>query len=154
MESEQTNILADFFGHDCEALQSVRSEGRCDGDIGRIATAGNEYSSDARHVVPRIKSIPAATEVHFHPGGKIHGTIGGRHADVAKITGAVACWNIHTAAESNGEVGIVAADSCALVECFKGRFRAARILITERDVVMDVIADRLHTSPSGRRLFE
>src|SRR5439155_24356973 len=146
MESEQTNILADLFGHYCEALQSVRSEGRGDCDIGRIAPSGNEYSSDARNVVPRIKSIPAATEVHFHPGGKIHGAIGGRNADVGKITSAVACGNIHTAAESNGEVGIVAADSCALVKCFKGRFGAARILIPERDVVMDVIADRLHPS--------
>src|SRR5712691_147880 len=154
MEIEQTNILADFFGHDRETLQRVRSEGRGDGDIGRITPAGNEDSSDARHVVPRIKSIPAATEVHFHPGGKIHGARGGRNADVAKITGAVACWNIHTAAESNSEVGIVAADSCALVECFKGRFREARILIPESDVVMDVIADRLHTSPSGRRFCE
>src|SRR5712691_11908832 len=147
-------MLADFFGHDREALQSVRSEGRGDGDIGRIATSGNEDASDARHVVPRIKSIPAATEVNFHPGGKIHGAIGGRNADVAKIPGAVACWNIHTAAESNGEVGIVAADAGALVEGVKGRFREARILIPERDVVMDVIADRLHTRPSGRRFVE
>ena len=136
-------MLADFFGQDREALQRVRSEGRGDGDIGRIATSGNEDSSDARNVVSRIKRIPAATEVHFHPGGKIHGAIGGRNADVAKITSAVARWNIHTAAESHGEVGIVAADSCALVECVKGRFRDARILITECDVVMDVIADCL-----------
>ena len=65
-------MLTDFFGHDREALQRVRSEGRGDGDIRRIATAGNQDATDARHVVPRIKRIPAATEVHFHPGGKIH----------------------------------------------------------------------------------
>ncbi len=148
MRWNRLTMLADGFGHDREALQRVRSEGRGDGDIGRIATAGHEDSSDAWHVVPRIKRIPAAPEVHFHPGGKIHGAIGGRHADVAKIPGAVAGWNIHTAAESHGEMGIVAADACALVEGFNGRFRAARIRIAERDVVMDVIADRLSTSVS------
>jgi len=65
-------MLTDFFGHDRAALQSVRSAGRGNGDIGRIAISSNEYSSDARHVVPKIKNIPATTEVHFHPGGKIH----------------------------------------------------------------------------------
>jgi hypothetical protein len=37
--------------------------------------------------------------------------VGRRNADVAEIAGAVARWNVHAAAERDGEMRIVAADA-------------------------------------------
>src|SRR5216684_2693008 len=150
----RSDMLVDFFGHDAEALHGVRSEGGRNRHIGRVTASGNEHASDSRNVVARIEGMPAATEVDLHPGGKIHGAVGRRNSDVTQVAGAVACGNVHAAAESDGQVGEVATDSGALVECLEGRLGHARMLVTESDVVVDVVADRLDARPSGRRRLE
>ena len=47
---------------------------------------------------------------------------------------------------------VVAADALALVEGLPRGSRRARVLVAERDVVMDVVADRLHAAGAGGRL--
>jgi hypothetical protein len=53
-------------------------------------------------VVASVEGEPTALEVHLEPGAEVHRRGVTRHADVAKITGAVTRWNIHAAAKSDG----------------------------------------------------
>ena len=48
-----------------------------------------------------------AVKVGLEPGGEIHRAIGRRHADVAQVTGAVTCGDVHTATEGDGEQGVI-----------------------------------------------
>src|ERR1022692_3813836 len=76
---------AHLVGPHREARQRVRAEGIADGDVRRIAAPGDEHPADARHVVARVKRVPMAGEKALNPGGKTHGAVGRRHADIAEI---------------------------------------------------------------------
>ena len=79
---------------------------------------------------------------------------GRRRPHITQVSGAIPGGNIHTAAERDGQVGVVAADPDALVEHLPCRPGGARILIIESDMVVDIIADRLCAGPPRRRLAE
>src|SRR5205814_6118363 len=66
--------------------------------------------------------------------------------------GAVARGDVQAPAEGNGEVRKVAANAGLVVVRFQCRTRHARVLVTENDVSMDIVADRLHAAPSRGRL--
>src|SRR5580700_9315970 len=91
--------LPDFVRPDAEALERVRAERRGDRDVGRVATAGDEYPADARGVVARVERVPAAAEVGFEPTGKVHRSVIGRDTDIPEIARAVARRNIQAAAK-------------------------------------------------------
>src|ERR1700736_2042698 len=137
---------------DLEAQQRVRAERIADCDVSRIAASRNEHPADPRHIVPRIKDVPAAAEIRLDPSGEIHWPIRRQDADLAEITSAVARRNVHAAAKCDGEVRIIAADAFPLVEGFKGRLGGTRVLVAERDMVVNKIADRLNPCPARRRI--
>ena len=114
----------------------------------------DQHAADSRDVIARIEGVPPSAKIGLEPAGEIHRAIGRRHADVAKVAGAIARRNIHAAAEGDGEVRKVAADALAFVEDFPGRHRRARMLVAEGDVAMDEIADRLNACPARRRVAE
>ena len=89
-------------------------------------------------------------KVCLEPGGEIHRAVWGRYADVAQVASAVACRNVHAAAECDGEVRVITADAGPLIESLPGRLRGARMLVTKSDMLMDKVADRLDASPSNR----
>src|SRR5216683_3879875 len=139
---------------DLEAQQRVRAERIADCDVSRIAASRNENPADPWHIVSRVKDVPAAAEIRLDPSGEIHWPIRRQDADVAKITGAVACRNVHAAAKCDGKVRIIAADAFPLAEGFKGRLGGTRVLVAERDMVVNKIADRLNACPARRRMAE
>src|SRR3990172_3581787 len=97
-----------------------------------------------------LQFFTGALQVGFEPSGEIHRQMGGRYADVRQVAGTVSCGNIHAAAECNGKMRVVTADPGPLLESLPGRLGRARMLVTEGDVVVYVVADGLYTSPSGR----
>src|ERR1700680_2771838 len=143
---------ADLVRPDLEAQQRVGTERIADCDVGRIAASRNEHPADPRHIVPRVEDAPAAAEIRLDPSGEIHWSIRRQDADVAEITGAIACRNVHAAAKCDGKVRIIAADAFPLVEGFKGRPSGTRVLVAERDMVVNKIADRLNSCPARRRM--
>src|SRR5271166_4218244 len=144
----------DFLGPYREALERVRTKGRSDRDVGRIATAGEQHPADARNVVARIKGIPLAAEIGFEPGCEIHRRVHGRHADIAQITGAISRRNVHAATEGDGQVSIIPANAGTIAEGFPSRPAGARVLVAEGDVLMNVVADGLDAAPAERRIPE
>src|SRR6476620_127256 len=79
----------DFVGPDLERLEPIDSEGRRDGYIGSITAAGHEDSPDAGHIVAGVERVPLSTQKGLEPGAKIHWIRRQRHANIAKIPGAV-----------------------------------------------------------------
>ena len=70
------------------------------------------------------------------------------------IAGAIARRNIHAAAERDGEMRIIAANALALVEGFPRRLGCAGVLIAERDMTVNEVANRLNTGPPRPGLLE
>ena len=57
---------------------------------------------------------------------------------------------MHTAAECDGEMLKITADTDTLGKDFQGRSGRSSVLISELDVVVDPIHNRLHSSPTGK----
>src|SRR5215472_4162623 len=147
-------MLTDFIRPDVEALERVRAKRGYDGDIGGVAALRDQHTPDPRHVVPSVKGIPPAADIGFKPRGKIRDTVGWRSPHVAQVTRTIARWNVQTAAKGDGEVRVVATDSCARVEGSPGRHGVVRILIIKGDTLMNIVADRLNARPSRLGLAE
>ena len=145
-----TFARADFLRHDIEpGKHRIAKLGR-DRDVGRVAPAGDNDTSDARDVVPGVEGEPASVEKHLEPGAEIHRRRVFRHADIAEIARAIARRNVHAAAERNGQMGEVAADAELLVVAFGRRAVTACMVVAELNAVMHIIADRLYTLPAAR----
>src|SRR5580692_5568362 len=82
------HTLRDFIRPDFKALQGIRAKCSGDGDIGCIAAARDQHSSNPGHIVPWIERMPGAAEIDFNPGGKIHQPVRRRGPHVAKVSGA------------------------------------------------------------------
>src|SRR2546428_1701303 len=133
----------DLVGPDGETRQRAGTERVADRHIRRIASTRDEHAADPRNVVPRIKRMPAASDIGLEPGGKIHRTVRRRDADIAEIARAVARRNVHAAAECDRQMRVVAAHTFAFLERLPRRSRRSGILVAEGDVAMDVVADGL-----------
>src|SRR5580658_3797341 len=113
----------DFVGPDLEADERVGSERRRDGNVDCVAASCHQYSSDSRHVVAWVKSVPASAEISLEPRREVTWPVGWKRPHVTKITGTVSRWNIHAPAERDGQVRVIAANAFALIECFPCGFR-------------------------------
>jgi hypothetical protein len=96
-------------------------------------------------VVTRVYRVPTAIEKDFGPGAEIHGIGINRNADVAELAGAIPRGNVHAPAERYGEMREVAAYANAFVHGIARAAGGARIRITEADLRVHEIANRLHT---------
>ena len=95
-----------------------------------------------------VKRPPAVLQIHFEPGAEIHGRGPFRHTDIAQVSGGIAGGNIQRAAESDGQMLEIAADSGALGENVQGRLRRTRVLVAKRHLPVHPAADGLHAAPS------
>ena len=77
-----------------------------------------------------------AVEKDLEPGGEIHRRRIERHADVAKVAGAIARRNIHRPTERDREMGEIAAYADALAQAVGGHAARVRELIVEADAVV------------------
>ena len=117
-----------------EALEHIWTEGVTERHICRIPALGDQDAPDPRHIVARIKGMPATAKVGLEPGGEVHGIRRGRDPDVTEIARAVTRWNIHAATEGNREVGVVAAHAHALIEGFESGLGRPGMLVAEGDM--------------------
>lgn len=81
-----------------ERGQSHRTERRGQSGIGCVASARHQDAPYARDMMPRIETVPLTTQVHFEPGVEIHWDINRIDADIAKISAAISCRNVHAPA--------------------------------------------------------
>lgn len=93
--------------------------------------------------------MPATTEVDLEPRGKVAGGVGRRQADVAEMAGAVARGDVRGPAECDGQMSEVTADSLTLLIGLGSRPRRAGELVSELDVSMTEVADRLDADQPG-----
>src|SRR4029077_20595055 len=99
-----------LFRPDPEARQGVGPKGCLKRDIGCVTAARNGDASNARHVMARIEGKPAPIEKDFEPSVIIHWSRVRRHAYVAQKPIDVTRRDVHAAAESDGEMGEIAAN--------------------------------------------
>src|SRR5579864_6280065 len=102
-----------FVGPYAKALQLIRPKRRRDGDVGRVAASCNQHAADAGSIVSRVEGVPMTAEIRLEPGGEVHRGVRRRQTDVTQVAGAVPRRNVQAAAESNGEMRKVAANSFA-----------------------------------------
>ena len=72
----------------------------------------------------------------------------GRNADIAKIASTIARRNIHTPAKGDGEVGKIPAHAALLIINLPCRHGWVGVLVAERYVVVNVVADSLYERPT------
>jgi hypothetical protein len=92
--------------------------------------------------MPRIQREPAAVEEHFIPCAEIHRRWVNRHADVAKVTGAVPRRDVHASGQGHRQVSEVPANAAALLVSLRGRTITSRVMIAEFDAVVSLPAAR------------
>src|SRR5271166_4527215 len=145
---------SDLFGPNFKADQGIGPKRLGNRDVSSVTSLSNQYTSNPWDVVTRIECVPTPANVGFEPSSEIPWGIWGRHAYVPQIAGAVSCRNVHAAAESNGQMRVVATNALALVEHVPGRLGCARVLVAKLNVIVDKIANRLNARPSGRLLLK
>src|SRR5271165_1776829 len=139
-----------LLGHHDKAHEVGDAEGGRHGDVCGVAAAPRDNAAHAGMVVTRVFRVPAPSEKDLEPGAEIHWIDVDRNADVTEIAGAVAGRDVHAAAKREGEMGEVAADADAFMHGVAGATSWARVGITEPNLRVNEIADRLHTHGAGQ----
>jgi len=143
-----------FIRPDLEFRQSVFPECLGQRHIGGIAAARDQNSRKPRFVVARVEHMPFTSEKDLHPCGEVSRRMRERLTNVAQISGAVTCRNIHAATQGDSEMGKVAADALLLGHCLRCGARRFRLHVVEADMSVHEIADRLDAGPTGFRSLE
>ena len=130
--------------------QIIGPKSECQRYVCGIATVGDKDPTDPQAVVAGVEGVPAVAEIHFHPGREITGCVRQRQTDVAHIAVAVARWNVQAAAERDRQMRVVATDTPLLFKDVEGCPGRSCMLVSERNPIVNEIADRLHPSPTRR----
>lgn len=123
---------------------SVHGPNDVTSDVRGVTPARHQDASDAWRVVARVECLPASAEVNLKPSAEIHRRTVRGHTDVAKVTGAIACRNIHVTAQRNRKVSEVATHTGSFGISIPGGFGWAGVLVTERYMIANVVTDRFH----------
>ncbi len=99
-----------------KVYEGAWTESECQRDIGGVAAEGDQNPADPRIVVARIKRVPAPTQKHLDPSGKVLGRMRRRKADVADVPGAIASRDVEASAKSEGQMGIVTTHAMLFLE--------------------------------------
>jgi hypothetical protein len=75
--------------------------------------------------------------------------MGAGSADISEIARAVACRNVHAAAQRDCKMREIAANTNTLFVALRCSSVASCMVIAESDAIMHVIAYGLHALPSG-----
>src|SRR5271157_5676735 len=137
-----------FLGKDREARQVGCAERGRNGDIRGVTAGRNQHPTDTRQVIARVENPPSVVQIYLEPRTEIHGQRGG-NADVAQVPRAVARGNVQGAAEGDGQVLIIAADSDPVREHVERGPGRTCVLVPEHHFGIYPITDCLHASPPG-----
>ena len=124
-------FIAHFVSPYFETFQRVGAKRTANGDIGGVAATGYQHTADARYIIAGVEGIPTAVKVSFEPTGEIHSTVGRRHADIAQVTCAIACRNVHAATECDRKVRVITTNTGFLLESLPRSFSAACVFIAK-----------------------
>lgn len=130
------------------------AEGRREGGVSGVAAMGHENAANARDIVARVKGVPLPVQVGLKPGAEIHGESHRCHTNIAEIAGAVAGGDVHAATQGDGQMGKIATDAGALAQRLQGCATGACAHIVKSSMLVDKIADGLHTWPARLCLVE
>ena len=139
---------------DLESHQGTRTEGVAEGDVTRVSAPANKDAADTPDVVAGIESVPTPAEKRLKPSREVHRPVRRRNTDIAKVAGAIARRNIHATAEGDGQVRKVATDARVLIEGLQRRLGWTRMLVTEQQMSMHEVADRLNARATSLKLPE
>jgi len=134
---------------DPKALQCVGSKRRRNGDIAGITASRHQDATPAGYIVARVEGVPAAADPCLEPGSEVANVVRRGHSEIAQVAGAVSRRDIQAAAEGDSKMHVVAADpgSCVIgLHCAAG---CTGVLVVEGNVIMNIIADRLHARVAG-----
>ncbi len=95
-----------------------------------------------------VDRVPAAAEIDLEPGAEIHRVRVAEDADIAEMAGAVARRDVRAAAERDGEMGEVAADTCAVGKAAEGGAQQVGLPVVEGDALVGEIEDRPDARPA------
>lgn len=141
--------MLEFVGDYIEPHQLGRTEGRRNGDIGRVAAFSNHDTADPGMVMPRIESEPPTIKKYLVPRAKIHRSWIDWDADVTKIARAIPGWDVHAPGKRNREMSEVPANATTFLVPLKGRAVTSRVMVAEFNTVVSVVANRLRTLPAA-----
>jgi hypothetical protein len=147
-------MLLHFIGDDVEPDQPRVAELGGDRNVRGVAAPRDDDPPYAWNVVPCVEGKPPSVQKHFEPRAEIHWRRIFRHADIAKISRAVPSGNVHAAAKGHRQMREIAADADALFVTFRRGSVTARVVVTEIDAVMYVIADRLDPLPAAGQMLK
>ena len=133
-------------GHHFKAHQIGDSKRGGDRDVCSVAAAPHDDAAYAGMVVTCVHSVPASIEKDLKPGAEVHRVDINRHADVAKITCALARRDVHAAAKRDGKMGVIAAYADSLPHRIAGATGGTRVWVAESDLRMDKIANGPHAA--------
>src|SRR3954462_10943140 len=147
-------VRSDFVGHHSESGQ-VRDTERCrNGHIRSVSSGRHQHPPYAWLDVASIKRPPTILQIDFEPGAEIHGGGLFRNSDIAEISGGVASGNVEGAAESDGQVLKIAADTSALGEDIQRRLRRTGVLVAECYLPIYPATDCVYAVPSRLQMAE
>jgi hypothetical protein len=99
--------------------------------------------------MPRVKNVPTSAEENFKPSAEIHWGRVRWHPNIAEIARAVTGRNIYASAKRYREVGEIPTYSNALLVPFPCGSVASRILISELEALVNVLAHGLRPRPTA-----
>ncbi len=137
-----------------EAFQNIGSESRGDRNITRVSSPRHQNAAHARHIVARIERVPAAANPGLEPCREIADSIWRGRSDIAQVAGAVSCRNVHTAAEGDCEMRVIAAYAGPLIKGFYGTASGAGVLVVKCNMIVNVVADGLNSRVSWSHVAE
>src|SRR5262245_17489162 len=101
-----------------------------------------------------IEGVPGRAEMHLEPGPEVHRRRVARDSHIAEIGGAVPRWDVHAAAEGNWKMGKVPAHTEAFEVSFQRGSCGTGMLVAEKEMPMDMVADGLDARPAREGLAE
>ena len=144
------SFVDEFVGDDRELGERALTKSGADRDIGGIAPAGHKDPANSRLIVPRVEGVPARAEIDFKPGAEIHWRRVRRDADIAKVAGAISRRDVHAPTQGNGQMRKIPANTASFLVSLPRCFSWSGVLVSENDVLMNKIYDRLHSRPTRR----
>ena len=94
-----------------------------------------------------VKTVPTVTEEGLEPGAEVHGGRVARNPNVSQITGTITGRDVHAAAQGDGKVGEVPADTDPFLVAFGRRAIASGVAISKLDSLVNIVANGLNALP-------
>jgi hypothetical protein len=112
------------------------------GAVNGVEAVGNLAASNARHVEACIENAPVVLQIDFEVGVEVHRRTGIEATDVGQMPRDIASRKIEGAAERDGDMRKVAADTITTSEDFRGGQVGATGAGNVTDISLHPVADR------------